>query len=205
MMKGQYLPLSVLGTMGYDTDLIEKNCKDVEEHELLGKTYRVNIRHIEWGDVYSKTETDLLEFSLNNKKRKSKETMPDGSDNEKNEKNKKRKKAKKEETSSSSSSSKSSQSSSASEPVAALSKAEKRAKAAEDGLHACMCNLHSGVDRHTCNTIHGAFSSLAASTFHGAFIYLAVSTALTLISYRGLAQCVSIGERSGEDETTGSG
>ena len=40
---GKYLPLSVYDKKGYDIKMIEAKCKDWEEHEILGRCYRVNV------------------------------------------------------------------------------------------------------------------------------------------------------------------
>jgi len=41
--KGNYLPLSVYKSQGYDVKDIEQNCNDVKDHPVLGKVYRVLI------------------------------------------------------------------------------------------------------------------------------------------------------------------
>jgi hypothetical protein len=60
---GQYLPLSVYKTMGYDTDAIHANCKDVEEHEVLGTTYKVDLKSVTTDDVRKKVWADLFNQS----------------------------------------------------------------------------------------------------------------------------------------------
>jgi hypothetical protein len=60
---GQYLPLSVYKTMGYDTDAIQANCKDVEEHEILGTTYKVDLKSVTTDDVRKKVWADLFNQS----------------------------------------------------------------------------------------------------------------------------------------------
>ena len=43
-IAGEYLPLSVYKTRGFDADAIVANCNDFEDHAILGRCYRVNIR-----------------------------------------------------------------------------------------------------------------------------------------------------------------
>ena len=74
MVGGEYLPLSVYERRGFDTKLIEEKCRDIDMHEVLGKTYRVSIKA-----VYSKTIEAMVRKELfegrrkmkKNKKRKS--------------------------------------------------------------------------------------------------------------------------------------
>ena len=44
---GGYQPLKYYGNLGYDTESIEKNCKDVMTHPVLGKVYKVDILKVE--------------------------------------------------------------------------------------------------------------------------------------------------------------
>ena len=56
---GEYLPLSVWHARGFDASRIERGCKDVQEHEVLGKCYRVSIK-----SVYSKTVEQMVRKEL---------------------------------------------------------------------------------------------------------------------------------------------
>ena len=52
---GEYLHISVYGKRGFDVEAIRQKCKDIEEHEVLGKTYKVCIR-----STFSKTIEQLV-------------------------------------------------------------------------------------------------------------------------------------------------
>jgi len=43
---GEYLPLSVYATRGFNVADIEEKCKDTDMHDVLGKTYRVAIKGV---------------------------------------------------------------------------------------------------------------------------------------------------------------
>jgi hypothetical protein len=58
--SGQFLPLSVYATMGYDIEKIKENCKDVEEHAVLGTTYKVDVKSITSDDIRKKVWADLF-------------------------------------------------------------------------------------------------------------------------------------------------
>jgi hypothetical protein len=60
---GQYLPLSVYATLGYDIVAIQANCKDVEEHEVLGTTYKVDLKSVTTDDIRKKVWEDLFKQS----------------------------------------------------------------------------------------------------------------------------------------------
>ncbi len=62
---GEYLPLSVHKTRGFDCDMIVKNCKDTGEHDVLGLCYRVSIR-----SAYSRTIEQMVREELNEWKAK---------------------------------------------------------------------------------------------------------------------------------------
>ncbi len=69
------LPLSVYASQGYDIALIKKKCKDVEEHPVLGKTYKVDLKSVTTGDTRQKVWADLYELAgeqQSNARRKSK-------------------------------------------------------------------------------------------------------------------------------------
>jgi hypothetical protein len=56
---GEYLPLSVWSTRGYDVADIQEKCTDTEENTVLGTCYRVPIRA-----VYTKTVEELVRQEL---------------------------------------------------------------------------------------------------------------------------------------------
>ena len=57
---GHFLPLSVYAKMGYDIAAIQANCKDVEEHEVLGTTYKVDLKSVATDDIRKKVWADLF-------------------------------------------------------------------------------------------------------------------------------------------------
>ena len=113
---GGYQPLKYYGNLGYDTESIEKNCKDVLMHPLLGKVYKVDILKVsryrdEWRarkKEYRK-EVPSSSSSSDGKKKHRKPDKKGKNDAKKDKKNKKHgKKDKKKHGKSSSSSSSSS-------------------------------------------------------------------------------------------------
>jgi len=56
---GKYLPLSVYERKGFDVARIQRECKDVEHNEVLGLTYRVQIK-----SVFSKTIEQMIRAEL---------------------------------------------------------------------------------------------------------------------------------------------
>ena len=56
---GEYLPLSVWSTRGYDVADIQEKCTDTEENAVLGTCYRVQIKA-----VYTKTVEELVRQEL---------------------------------------------------------------------------------------------------------------------------------------------
>ena len=68
---GKYLPLSVYEKKGYDIDDIQRNCKDIKEHPVLGQTYRVGV--ISQEDI-SENSTRAIQALLAQGKRKKEET-----------------------------------------------------------------------------------------------------------------------------------
>ena len=60
MHKGKYLPLSVWAADGFDVDIIKANCTDIEEHKLLGTTYRVDIHEVCYGEIYTLVQKDIM-------------------------------------------------------------------------------------------------------------------------------------------------
>ena len=70
--SGQYLPLSVYATMGYDIDAIKANCKDVAEHEVLGTTYRVDLKSVTTDDIRKKVWADLFKQAGEQKQKEEK-------------------------------------------------------------------------------------------------------------------------------------
>ena len=61
--KGAFEPLSVWKTLGYDIEKIEKNSlpEDIEEHEVLGLTYRVHIHSTSSNNRNVKETGDYIE------------------------------------------------------------------------------------------------------------------------------------------------
>jgi hypothetical protein len=58
--RGEYLPLSVYANMGYDCEKIKENCKDKAEHDILGTTYRVDLKSVTSDDIRKKVWADLF-------------------------------------------------------------------------------------------------------------------------------------------------
>jgi hypothetical protein len=57
---GTYLPLSVLKQQGFDTALIERDCKDTRQHRLFGTVYNTNL--------LSKSRDEVLETKRSEKR-----------------------------------------------------------------------------------------------------------------------------------------
>ena len=53
------MPLSVLAAQGYDTKRIEETCADVEDHAVLGKTYRLELKTVSAEEIEKKVWKDL--------------------------------------------------------------------------------------------------------------------------------------------------
>ena len=142
LFKGQYLPLSVYKTQGFDIDFIVQKCHDIEEHEVLGKTYRVDIHTMEEGQIKQEVDKELM--LLRGTKRKAAE--------DKKKDNKKRKQRSSSSSSDSSSSSGDSDENKQNKKTKEDKKHKPEVEAEEPRMtvkalprvHACMC---SGVDR----------------------------------------------------------
>ena len=106
---GGYYPLSWYEKNGFPAADIEKNCEDVEMHQVFGKTYRVDIHLFSSADIEDTVEKEIMQLLMDKKSGKA-------SKHKKSKKGKKSKKSKKRSSSSRSSSagSKSSSSSSSS-------------------------------------------------------------------------------------------
>ena len=61
---GTYYPLSVYAAQGYNVDDIEKNCTDVEENPVVGKTYRVVLHSISEGQVRETVRKQLMDLKV---------------------------------------------------------------------------------------------------------------------------------------------
>jgi len=61
--KGEYLPLSVYATRGFNTGDIIAKCTDFEDHPILGRTYRVDIKQQSTGDMEKAVRQELLELN----------------------------------------------------------------------------------------------------------------------------------------------
>ena len=79
---GTYLPISVLKAKGFDTELVEKNCTDTEEHPVLGKTYNLNLKTVTkeeitrkvWKEIFKYTGADANAQGSKEKKKKKDKT-----------------------------------------------------------------------------------------------------------------------------------
>ena len=60
--KGKYLPLGAYQSMGFDPAEIAKNCKDTEQHAVLGLTYKVQIHEVSWGEIQKDVEREILDL-----------------------------------------------------------------------------------------------------------------------------------------------
>ena len=121
---GTYLPLDVWEQRGFDVAKIKAQCKDTEEHPILGTTYNVNLKTVTRDEIRKQIWKDLFKAS-------GAESAKNGKD-QKNKKKKNKKKTKNNANnkgSSSSSSSRSDSSSSSSQPP--VSAVEQRKAAAE--------------------------------------------------------------------------
>ena len=117
---GKYLPLDVWERKGFDVAKIKAQCKDTEEHPILGTTYNVNLKTVTRDEIRKQIWKDLFKAS-------GAESAKNGKD-QNNNKNNKKKNANKKGSSSSSSSRSDSSSSSSQPPVSAV---EQRKAAAE--------------------------------------------------------------------------
>ena len=62
-LSGTFLPLTVYNQQGYDTDKIVQNCRpsDIEEHPVLGTTYRVAVRSLDRSAVDERERQHVLQ------------------------------------------------------------------------------------------------------------------------------------------------
>ena len=67
---GQYLPLSVYATQGFNTEDIEKNCKDTRVCSTLGLCYKVSILGSKSSMIFSEVEKKLANREQQMRKRK---------------------------------------------------------------------------------------------------------------------------------------
>ena len=74
-LSGTFLPLTVYYQQGYDTDKIVQNCRpsDIEEHPVLGTTYRVAVRSLDRSAVDERERQHVLQ----NLSKKAKDTIAD--------------------------------------------------------------------------------------------------------------------------------
>lgn len=119
---GQYLPLSVYKTQGYDIADIEARCEDVQDHAVLGKVYRVEISGKTTEEITATVKADLFELKL--PRVAANDTPPSSSKAVSSKKSKKRKR--------SSSSSSGSGSSSSNDKSKAEKASDSKAKKAQD-------------------------------------------------------------------------
>ena len=57
---GTYLPLSVYAQRGFDADRIARTCTDVQEHAILGTTYRVSLTSLDKTAVEEQARTEVM-------------------------------------------------------------------------------------------------------------------------------------------------
>ena len=95
-LKGQYLPLTVWKTMGWDPDLIEKTAdpEDVEESKY-GKMYRVKIHETEENKIEEKCRAEVMDVLKKYKKKKSRHETSSDSDSDSSSRSRRRRKDKK--------------------------------------------------------------------------------------------------------------
>ena len=95
-LKGQYLPLNVWKTMGWDPALIELRAdpEDVEESKY-GKMYRVKIHETEETKIEEKCRAEVMELLKKYKKKKSRPETSSDSDSESSSRDRRRRKDKK--------------------------------------------------------------------------------------------------------------
>ena len=95
-LKGQYLPLTVWKTMGWDPDLIEQTAdpEDVEESKY-GKMYRVKIHETEENKIEEKCRAEVMDVLKKYKKKKSRHETSSDSDSESSSRDRRRRKDKK--------------------------------------------------------------------------------------------------------------
>ena len=76
--SGTYLPLSVYGSQGYDTDRIAKFCKDTRIHPELGLTYKVNLLTESTATMERKVRENMLQMIADARGAKKKRAATDG-------------------------------------------------------------------------------------------------------------------------------
>ena len=84
---GTYLPLDVWEQRGFDVAKIKAQCKDTEEHPILGTTYNVNLKTVTKDEIRKQIWKDLFNASGAESAKKGKDQK-----NKKKQKNKKNKK-----------------------------------------------------------------------------------------------------------------
>ena len=58
---GHYWPLSVYDKKGFNIKDIERNCKDTQDHPVLGLCYRVDIRYMDKKTEHQRIRKEILE------------------------------------------------------------------------------------------------------------------------------------------------
>jgi len=71
---GKYLPLSVYAGKHYDIKAIEDKCTDFEDHPILGRCYRVNVKAVHSKTIEDAVRKELLESKRKNQDKASKST-----------------------------------------------------------------------------------------------------------------------------------
>ena len=69
VVGGEYLPLSVYKQRGFDPERIKLMCKDTEEHDVLGTTYKLNIRAVFSEAIEQQVREEVAKMKENKLKR----------------------------------------------------------------------------------------------------------------------------------------
>ena len=67
---GSYQLLSWYKANGYDEKAIKKNCRDTEEHAVLGTTYRVDIHKVSSEKIENEVEKEVINLMSSKDKKK---------------------------------------------------------------------------------------------------------------------------------------
>lgn len=62
MFEGKFLPLTAYAKLGFNTADIKAKCTEVEEHPVLGTTYKVDVHQTSWGEIHSDVEKEIFEL-----------------------------------------------------------------------------------------------------------------------------------------------
>ena len=67
---GKHVPLSVYEKKGFNITLMEERCKDWEEHPILGRCYRVNVKAVHSKTIEEAVKKEFLEAKRQSTKKK---------------------------------------------------------------------------------------------------------------------------------------